>query len=777
MNGNIIGEPFDPQLLNEIQTRQEVHGSGFASKRTIPQIQFLNNRNAWFKLASSVEILNGGTETLDDGRVINLQDGLPRLKEIGIESPESFIGKELAKKTILFNLMSELELDSKGKFKSYIRRSGISKSSSLWNNSSVYGLGDNPSPSTPAPGIKDVKIDCINRGSIRKATVSLVAYNKFQFELIELMYLRLGFSMMLEWGFNQYIDGNGKTQQVGNTIIERNWFTRENATPLTVLKEISDVQREYQFNYDGFYGKVVNFDWEFTPDGTYSITLNLITVGDVIESISATPTPAAVSPSALEEDGEEVEKLKDSGLSKDFLESAIFTKAGLSALNFKLLDYITSTKWDELEANSEFFSLQTNISKANEGQTPMSNFYPNLKAAEQFNYFYSFRQLLVDLFTYCSPTIGPEAEPLLSVETVEETSLVSTFPNMISLDPRICLIKPQFQSTPNSDLLELQPPAYLNNLKPFIAKEGDVIYGKLMNIYLNFEFIANCLSNNTTEEDGKLTVFKFLSEICKGINRALGYTCKLQPIVKDDRIVTIIDQNPIPGLLTEKDIPNIEVFGFNQENNTSNFVKDISFKTEITPNLAQELSIGATAGNSVVKESDGTAFSKWNEGLRDRFLKYINDPPTAIKTPPTNRELMEQAWEEGEETYLDYAKKLGTSVIKNNPISRLFFGGGDYDINDDKRKTCTYKDKKFRAVDNKSAFFLQAEEYDRQLEAKKANERITMDKLEKQFSSNYYLYLVRCFGGRVNATTNDYNTQEFLIPRLRTSYSKLEEEG
>ena len=24
MNGNIIGEPFDPQLLNEIQTRQEV---------------------------------------------------------------------------------------------------------------------------------------------------------------------------------------------------------------------------------------------------------------------------------------------------------------------------------------------------------------------------------------------------------------------------------------------------------------------------------------------------------------------------------------------------------------------------------------------------------------------------------------------------------------------------------------------------------------------------------------------------------------------------------
>ena len=53
MTGNIIGEPLDPQLIEEINIRQKVHGSGFASKRNIQQIQFLNNRNAWFKLASS----------------------------------------------------------------------------------------------------------------------------------------------------------------------------------------------------------------------------------------------------------------------------------------------------------------------------------------------------------------------------------------------------------------------------------------------------------------------------------------------------------------------------------------------------------------------------------------------------------------------------------------------------------------------------------------------------------------------------------------------------
>ena len=35
---------------------------------------------------------------------------------------------------------------------------------------------------SPAPGLIDCSIECINRGSIRKAKVSIKAYNKFQFE-------------------------------------------------------------------------------------------------------------------------------------------------------------------------------------------------------------------------------------------------------------------------------------------------------------------------------------------------------------------------------------------------------------------------------------------------------------------------------------------------------------------------------------------------------------------------------------------------------------------
>jgi len=34
------------------------------------------------------------------------------------------------------------------------------------------------------------------------------------------------------------------------------------------------------------YGKRTNFNWSFNPDGTYDISINLVSVGDIIESLT-----------------------------------------------------------------------------------------------------------------------------------------------------------------------------------------------------------------------------------------------------------------------------------------------------------------------------------------------------------------------------------------------------------------------------------------------------------------------------------------------------------
>jgi hypothetical protein len=90
---------------------------------------------------------------------------------------------------------------------------------------------------------------------------------------------------MLEWGWDKYLDSKGVLQQTGNTIIEDEWFKTNGTTQLQMLNSIQKKRRDYQGNYDGFFGKVSNFTWNFNPDGSYDISIDLITLGDIIESL------------------------------------------------------------------------------------------------------------------------------------------------------------------------------------------------------------------------------------------------------------------------------------------------------------------------------------------------------------------------------------------------------------------------------------------------------------------------------------------------------------
>ena len=110
----------------------------------------------------------------------------------------------------------------------YTQRAGVTDNTSLWNSSNAYGLGGNQFGITPPPGLISADIKAKNRGSIREANIVLKANNKFQFELIELLYLRLGFSMLLEWGWNKYHSAStdtliGEYKTTTSTLINYCW--------------------------------------------------------------------------------------------------------------------------------------------------------------------------------------------------------------------------------------------------------------------------------------------------------------------------------------------------------------------------------------------------------------------------------------------------------------------------------------------------------------------------------------------------------------------------
>ena len=123
----------------------------------------------------------------------------------------------------------------------------------------------------PMPGIQSVTVKHKNRGSIRIANVKIKAFNKTQFEIIDILYLRLGFSVLLEWGNTMYFNNANPPvlqKNEDNSLADKFLVGKDY---IEFLQEIQDQRIKSLGNYDAIFGKVTNFHWSFQPDGSYEI--------------------------------------------------------------------------------------------------------------------------------------------------------------------------------------------------------------------------------------------------------------------------------------------------------------------------------------------------------------------------------------------------------------------------------------------------------------------------------------------------------------------------
>ena len=159
-----------------------------------------------------------------------------------------------------------------------------------------------------------------------------------------------------------------------------------------------------------------------------------------------------------------------------------------------------------------------------------------------------------------------------------------------------------------------------------------------MNIYLNFKFVLESLKPDSR---GDVSIFELISNICTGLNKALGGINNLEPVIDENsNTLKIIDTTPIPGYSgNPSQTPYIlQIYGYDKTGTqyNSNFVRNFDLKTAITPEYATMITIGATAGG-YVKGTEATAFSKWNDGLRDRYKEDFTpgDSSTALQRTVT----------------------------------------------------------------------------------------------------------------------------------------------
>ena len=273
----VIGEEIRDYVKNQINARQTLHGSGAGHagiSRTGKQINLLNSNTSWIKLASGVSVSEA--KLIDIGLDPSLSDttlaenfvlfsGISRIKTNIVEETNK-VTQEITEK--FFTQLEQRE--------GFLPRDG--------NSSYTYGSYG----FSPMPGIHSADIKTLTRGSLKKATVKLTANNKQQFDIIDILYMRLGYTVLLEWGNSIYTTTGFDKEILRNTLIEEKFFQSYGSNSyITFLDDIEAKRDKHAGNYDALLGKVSNFSWSFNSDGSYDIELTIISLGDVIESLKS----------------------------------------------------------------------------------------------------------------------------------------------------------------------------------------------------------------------------------------------------------------------------------------------------------------------------------------------------------------------------------------------------------------------------------------------------------------------------------------------------------
>lgn len=676
---DVVGQPLSSYVVNQIKVRQNVHGSGTNRTRVPEQIVYLNSRTAWVKLASGVRVLP------------------ERIAQEQFRGGLSY--DTLAQQFILFGGTSRKVGDALQTRSTLLNQnSGKYNVTAQSSNDFEFGL-------VPMPGIESAEIKAKNRGSIREATVKLKVYDKDQFDIIDILYLRLGYTVLLEWGDSIYFDNDGELKNMGYTLIEdpsSNGFFKFEGTHTQYVKVIEGYRRGKDGNYDGLLGKVKNFEWSFAQDGSYDITLSIISVGDVIESLKSNITPPKTLTDFLNlqfpPEAKTKEEQEDVSASQGTIESSakdniisaymLYWKIVLK-LNYQNgLDYVENpneiTFENEIGLNpigvfpkpSEIGGNTPPLSKEeiedriqyirqNESEGNISSevaeeairsytervivevgeevfegadsedkdiCYFNYNNGEDYEifdpgFYWRFESFLNFIKTQLIPKNAKTKTPIFDIDTNRWTNRMVYYPNQISFDPRVCVV--------NGSMSDYK---IFPQLFPW--KNENRGYAWIMNIYISFVKIQECIDSNKDEE-GNVALIPFLESICNAINEALGGVNNLEPIMDEgENILRIIDDS------YAKDQPQqpyeLELYGY--KGSTSNFVRNIDLKTTITPEYATMITVGATAGG-YVKGTEATMFSKFNRGLVDRFKeKYIPANSSTAENPDEARDEYFQAF-------------------------------------------------------------------------------------------------------------------------------------
>ena len=144
----------------------------------------------------------------------------------------------------------------------------------------------------PMPGITDATVQYYNNGALSKATINMKCFSRNQLAMLDALYMRPGYNLLLEFGWSTYLNNEGVLTSYDNFYSDALSFvfnpkptSSGDPTHFDVLDLIQKERIARCGNYEGVFGKVTNFNWSFNPDGSYNCTTMITGMGDMMESL------------------------------------------------------------------------------------------------------------------------------------------------------------------------------------------------------------------------------------------------------------------------------------------------------------------------------------------------------------------------------------------------------------------------------------------------------------------------------------------------------------
>ena len=610
----IVGGPLGDGVIKQLKTRQHVLNN--KQSRSADELSYLTSNTSWCKVTSAVDIdINYSNEFADDPNYI------PSYSNVHAKLNQLFGGT----------------FSTLGQKSGFPQGLGISDSSgeSAYSFSSTQGI-------VPMPGITSFQVTSQGTyGTLKAGSFNFTVHSVEQFNLMEELYLRPGFTILMEWGHSSFfIDKDNFTSTP--TYYDANRFTVKQKEK-DLRKRLFNIRsKDNAYNYDFLYGFIKNFQWNYNG-GNYECQVDVISKGEVISSISQ----LFVTNNKLKED-------QDKNTELESVLKSIKNAPGVSDFEDSS-DISTNTAFilDAIKKNTPDY-----IDIFKDSSIPVSFFSGNNTYTTSNSFKYITLRDFLSVVNKAGLLQGPDGKNIVDFEIKKEFSpAFTTFPEHIALNPYICLLPGK--STDNSD--------YAYNLSNQATGPVD----EILSIYVNIDYILAKL-----EELGKIeskenrTVFIFIDSILKGIQRNLGDINEFHMHYDEDEATySIIDNKIIPDEKQfEKDpddssLPHsyIDVAGLGTEVSNLNVVSKISGK------LTTMLSIAA--GSSNTSDSDTLNLQRWNTGLRDRHLYEKADKKTANKKASNKTEndtLEERAkvFAEKDDELKDFIKRVNKPTSK-----------------------------------------------------------------------------------------------------------------